>query len=102
MEKVSDAESDAYFSSRARKSQIGAWASRQSQEIEHKLDFEKRIAKYALKYAVGAVPRPPFWGGFRVIPDLIEFWVNKEFRLHDRTICTRKMQDEWEVKKVYP
>ena len=102
VEKVSDTEADAYFASRARKSQIGAWASKQSSEIEHKLDFEKRIAQYTLKYAVGEVPRPKYWGGFRVIPELIEFWVNKEFRLHDRTVYSCRENDEWTVKKIYP
>lgn len=102
VEKVSDEEADAYFASRARKSQIGAWASKQSQEIEHELDFEKRVAKYAHKYAVGKVPRPPFWGGFRVVPELIEFWVNKEFRLHDRTVYSRQEGDEWHLRKIYP
>ena len=102
VEKVSDEEADAYFASRARKSQIGAWASKQSQDIEHSLDFEKRIAKYALKFAVGKVPRPSFWGGFRIVPDLIEFWVNKEFRLHDRTVYSRQSTEEWSMRKIYP
>jgi pyridoxamine 5'-phosphate oxidase len=102
VEKVSDEESDAYFASREKKSQIGAWASKQSSEIEGKLDFEKRIAKYSLKYGVSKVPRPPFWGGFRVIPDLIEFWVKKDFRLHERRIYSRIDSDEWSLKRIYP
>ena len=102
VEKVSAEESDAYFASRPRQSQIGAWASKQSQEIEHKLDFEKRIAKYTLKFGIGKIPRPEFWGGYRVIPDHIEFWQKKEFRLHERRLFTRMEGDEWKMKKLYP
>ena len=102
VEKVSEEESNEYFASRHKKSQIGAWASKQSQEIEHKLDFEKRIAKYTLKHAVGKVPRPEFWGGFRVVPDLVEFWLNRDFRLHERRVFTKKQGDDWSLKKIYP
>jgi len=102
VEKVSAEESDAYFASRPRQSQIGAWASLQSQDIEHKLDFEKRIAKYALKFTIGKVPRPEFWGGFRVIPDVIEFWEKKDFRLHERRVFTRLEDDDWSMRKIYP
>ena len=102
VEKVSEEESDEYFASRARKSQIGAWASRQSAEIKNKLDFEKRIAKYTLKFAVGKVPRPPFWGGYLLVPDLIEFWEARDFRLHDRRVFERSSDDNWKMKKVYP
>ena len=101
-EKVSPEESDAYFATRPTKSQIGAWASIQSREIEHKLDFEKRIAKYTLKYGVGKVPRPDFWGGYLVIPELIEFWEARDFRLHDRRVFERLADDSWSVKKIYP
>jgi pyridoxamine 5'-phosphate oxidase len=102
VEKVSDEEADAYFASRPKQSQIGAWASKQSQEIEHKLDFEKRVAKYTLKYALGKVPRPAFWGGFRLEPDLVEFWVKKDFRLHERTVYTRNNGDDWDIKRIFP
>lgn len=101
-EKVTAEESDAYFASRPRKSQIGAWASIQSREIENTFDFEKRIARYTLKYAVGKVPRPDFWGGYLVVPELIEFWEAREFRLHDRRVFERLSDDSWSVKKVYP
>ena len=77
-------------------------AIKQSSEIEKKLDFEKRIAKYTLKYAVGKVPRPPFWGGYRVIPDCVEFWVKKDYRLHERRVFTRIEKDEWTLKRIYP
>ncbi|NQZ59902.1 MAG: pyridoxamine 5'-phosphate oxidase [Lentisphaeraceae bacterium] len=102
VEKVSTEESDAYFASRPRQSQIGAWASRQSQQIEHKLDFEKRIAKYTLKFGISTIPRPDFWGGFRLIPDHIEFWQKKDFRLHERRLFTRLDDEEWQLKRLYP
>lgn len=100
--KTSDEESDEYFATRPKKSQIGAWASIQSAEIGNKFEFEKRIAKYTMKYAVGKVPRPPFWGGYIVVPELIEFWEAREFRLHDRRVFERVNEDEWKVKKIYP
>ena len=100
--KISEEESDEYFQTRPRKSQIGAWASKQSEEIEGKLDFEKRIAKYTLKYAVGKVPRPPFWGGYLLEPELIEFWEARDFRLHDRRVFEHVDGDEWKMKKIYP
>lgn len=100
--KTSDEESDEYFATRPKKSQIGAWASIQSSEIENKFEFEKRIAKYTMKYAVGKVPRPAFWGGYIVVPDLIEFWEAREFRLHDRRVFERVNEEEWKVKKIYP
>lgn len=102
VEKVSAAESDEYFASRAKKSQIGAWASIQSSEIEHKLDFEKRVAKYTLKFALGKVPRPDFWGGYILIPDTIEFWEARDFRLHDRRVFVHSKEKEWSMKKFYP
>lgn len=102
VEKVSAAESDEYFESRAKKSQIGAWASIQSSEIENKFDFEKRIAKYTMKFAIGKVPRPEFWGGYLLVPDLIEFWEARDFRLHDRRVFERSSDDEWKMKKIYP
>lgn len=102
VEKVSAAESDEYFASRAKKSQIGAWASIQSSEIEDKFAFEKRIAKYTMKYALGKVPRPEFWGGYLLVPDLIEFWEARDFRLHERRVFERSTENEWKMKKLYP
>ena len=103
IEKVSEAESDAYFATRAKDSQIGAWASRQSRPIEGRFAFEKEIAKYAGKYALATVPRPPYWGGFRVTPLEIEFWRNRPFRLHDRLVYRRDTAaSPWRTERLFP
>ena len=84
VERVTDAEADAYFATRPKQAQIGAWASKQSSPLESRLAFEKAVAIYATKFAIGAVPRPPNWSGYRVIPLRLEFWHDRPFRLHDR------------------
>ena len=100
---VSDAEADAYFASRAKDSQIGAWASAQSRPMEGRWVFEKEIAKYVLKYGLTKVPRPPYWSGFRVAPLHIEFWRDRPFRLHDRLVYTRDNLDApWQTERLYP
>ncbi len=100
---VSDEEADAYFASRARDSRIGAWASEQSRPLESRFALEKRIAKYAAKYAIGEVPRPPYWSGFRIKPLYIEFWHDRPFRLHDRIVFSReRIGQEWSKARLYP
>ena len=100
---VSTEEADAYFASRPRGSQIGAWASKQSQKLESKFALEKRIARFTAKYGVGEVPRPDFWSGFRLNPIEIEFWHDRPYRLHDRIIFSRADgQSRWEKCRLYP
>lgn len=101
--RTSDAEADAYFESRPRDSQIGAWASRQSRELASRFEFEKEIARYAAKFGLGKVPRPPHWSGFRITPLQIEFWRDRPFRLHDRLVFTRSSADAgWSTAKLFP
>jgi pyridoxamine 5'-phosphate oxidase len=103
VEAVSDAEADAYFASRPRDSRIGAWASQQSRPLESRFALETAAAIYAAKYAIGNVPRPPYWSGFRVRPLSIEFWHDRPFRLHDRVAFRRESPDgSWSKTRLYP
>jgi pyridoxamine 5'-phosphate oxidase len=101
VEVVSEAEADAYFATRPRDSQIGAWASDQSRPLASRFELETRVAKFAAKFAVGSIPRPPHWSGMRVIPERIEFWKSGMFRLHDRLVYERKGEG-WETLKLFP
>jgi pyridoxamine 5'-phosphate oxidase len=103
VEAVSNEEADAYFASRSRMAQIGAWASKQSAALESRLAFEKAIARFTAKFAVGVVPRPPYWSGYRVVPNEIEFWQERPFRLHDRVAFTRaRVSAPWTKTRLYP
>ncbi len=104
VERVTEAEADAYFASRARLSRIGAWASQQSRPLESRFALEKAVAVYTAKYAIGEVTRPPYWSGFRVLPVSIEFWKDGAFRLHDRIQFRReKPEGPWTAKdRLYP
>jgi pyridoxamine 5'-phosphate oxidase len=101
VEAVSEAEADAYYASRARTSRLGAWASKQSRPLESRFALEKAVAEYGLKYAVGDIPRPPFWSGFRVLPARIEFWRDMPFRLHERRVFHRDGA-AWRLEALYP
>ncbi len=98
---VRDDEADAYFAGRARGSQIGAWASRQSRTIEHPGELEARVDEVTKRFAGGPVPRPPYWSGFRVAPKRIEFWKGRPDRLHIRDVYERSGTD-WRISRLYP
>jgi pyridoxamine 5'-phosphate oxidase len=100
---VSDEEADAYFASRPRGSRIGAWASQQSRPLESRFALEKAVARYTAQYAIGSVPRPPYWSGFRLTPMEMEFWHDRPFRLHDRVVFRRgSAEADWHRIRLYP
>ncbi len=99
---VGEAEAEAYFASRPREAQIGAWASQQSRPIEGRFVFEQEIARFAAKYAVGKIPRPPYWSGYRVRPEAFEFWRERRFRLHERRLYKRLPDGGWTLEILFP
>lgn len=101
VEVVSDAEADAYYATRPRGSRIGAWASRQSRPLESRFALEKAVAEYTARYPLGDIPRPAHWSGFRILPEQIEFWHDRPFRLHDR-LQFRREGGGWTTTRLYP
>jgi pyridoxamine 5'-phosphate oxidase len=103
VERVTDKEADEYFATRPRLAQIGAWASRQSAPLKSRMAFEKAVAATTARYPLGAIPRPPHWSGFRIVPLSIEFWHDRPYRLHDRIEFQRGgMGDTWTKTRLYP
>ena len=103
VEEVPKEEADAYYASRPRDSRIGAWASQQSRPLESRFALETAVAMYTARYAIGEVPRPPHWSGFRVNPVSLEFWHDRPFRLHDRVVFRRAATGgEWNKSRLYP
>ncbi len=100
---IGEAESDEYFSSRPRGSQIGAWASSQSRPLADRAELEAKVKEVGLRYLGKTIPRPPHWGGYRVVPQMIEFWQGRQFRLHDRIVYSRPVpQSPWTWERLYP
>ncbi len=101
VEQVDEVEADIYFDSRPRESQIAAWASKQSEKLEGRAQLERRVAKFVTRFGVGVIRRPDFWSGYRLTPDLFEFWDKRPDRLHERTLYTRG-RDAWSEMKLFP
>jgi len=101
-ERAAREESEAYFRTRPRGSQLGAWASRQSEELPDRATFEARYAEVEARFKGREVPCPEFWGGYRILPDSFEFWQGRAYRLHDRLVYTRSGDGSWQVKRLYP
>lgn len=102
VERVTEAEADAYFASRSRNSRLGAWASDQSRPLDERATFERRVAEATERFADGEVPRPERWSGFRLVPERIEFWEDREARLHHRRLFTRLPDGGWSEGLLFP
>ena len=103
VEVVTNEEADAYYATRPRGSRIGAWASKQSRPLESRFALEKAVAEYTARYAIGEIPRPSYWSGFRIRPTSIEFWHDRPFRLHDRVLFSRDtFEGDWNKTRLYP
>lgn len=101
VDRLTDAESEAYFRTRPRASRIGAWASQQSAELSSRSELDRRVSEYEARFAGQDIPLPPFWGGYRLVPTVIEFWQGRINRLHDRLRYTRE-DTGWTVTRLYP
>ena len=101
VEVVTEEEADAYYATRPRGSRIGAWASKQSRPLEGRFALEKAVAEFTARYAIGEIPRPAHWSGFRIKPVSLEFWHDRPFRLHDR-MEFRRADDGWQKVRMYP
>jgi pyridoxamine 5'-phosphate oxidase len=101
VERVTDDEADAYFASRPRDSQIGAWASDQSRPLDSRAELERRVEQFSRRFAEGRIPRPASWSGFRVVPRHVEFWQERPFRLHDRLLFVREGEG-WRRERLFP
>jgi len=102
VEEVSAAESDSYFASRPRLSRLGAWASDQSRPLSSRAVLVGRVAELELRYKFGEIPRPPHWGGYRLVPEAFEFWQDMPYRLHDRSRLTRAAGGGWDESRLFP